>query len=77
MSQMDKATRKLEAFLFNGQMQDSGSEFSPCLDRWPTVNRPIEVDDSDSVLIGTIHVDLENQTETFIRNPELGKIKEP
>lgn len=65
--------RKFERFVFGGVMQDSGSEFSPCLDRWPKDSIPIEVDEDNAVLIGWIEHDLENGTEGFIRNTELNK----
>jgi len=75
MSKIDDANRKAERYLFDGLMKENDTDQGPCLGRWPIVNQPVEVDDSDWVSIGTIHVDLENETETFVRNPELSKPK--
>ena len=71
MSKIDNATRKLEAFLFNGQMQDSGSEFGPCLDRWPRLNRTHRVNLENCTIIGHLSDDPETGAEVFTPNPEL------
>lgn len=77
MSKRLNASRKLEAFLFNGQMQDSGSEFSPCLDRWPRQTRSApKVDLENCTIIGYLSDDPETGAEIFTPNPELEKSDE-
>ncbi len=68
--------RKFERFMFGGVMQEHQGN-SPCLDRWPRTNRRVEIDESNSTMVGVILDDRTTGEERFIRvNPEFAKLSE-